>query len=153
MTRDDSLLNRMHDWMEIFMRHSMCNFIHYAKENGLSLSQCGALLHLHHMGQAGVTDLGEHLNVSSAGASQMLDRLVQQGLILRSEDPGDRRVKQIILSDKGHQIVEGSIRARISWLRDVFEDLSPREEEWIALALDALIEKASQLGYPYESEH
>ncbi len=146
------LMDRMRDWMDIFMRNSMRNFIHYAKENGLSLSQCGALLHLHHMGHAGVTDMGEHLNVSSAAASQMLDRLVQQGLILRSEDPGDRRVKHIMLSDKGHQILEGSIRARTSWLKDVFENLSPSEKDRIALALDALIDKASQLGYPDESE-
>jgi DNA-binding MarR family transcriptional regulator len=153
MLANDSLLNRMRDWMEIFMRNSMRNFIRYAKENGLSMSQCGALIHLHHMGSAGVTDLGDHLGVSSAAASQMLDRLVQQGLILRSEDPGDRRVKQIMLSDKGQQILEGGIRARISWLKDVFENLSPSEKEAIALALDALIDKASQLGYPNEPEH
>jgi DNA-binding MarR family transcriptional regulator len=146
------LTNRMRDWMEIFMRHSMRNFIHYAKENGLSLSQCGALLHLHHMGSAGVTDLGNHLGVSSAAASQMLDRLVQQDLILRSEDPGDRRVKQIVLTDKGHQILEGGIRARVSWLKEIFDILTPSEREQIAMGLDALIEKASQLGYPNEPE-
>jgi len=147
------LMDRMRDWMEIFMRHSIRNFIHYAKENGLSLSQCGALLHLHHIGRAGVTDMGEHLGVSSAASSQMLDRLVQQGLILRSEDPGDRRVKQIVLTDRGHRIVEETVCARVSWLNDVFDVLSPSEKDRIALALDALIDKASQLGYPNESEH
>lgn len=150
---DDMLMKRMRDWMEIFMHHSMRNFIHYAKDNGLSLSQCGALFHLHHMGRAGVTDVGDHLGVSSAAASQMLDRLVQQNLILRSEDPGDRRVKQIMLSEKGNQILEGGICARISWLEEVFDNLSPTDKEHIAKALDALIEKANQLGYPNESAH
>jgi len=150
---DDTLMNRMRDWMDIFMHHSMRNFIHYAKENGLSLSQCGALFHLHHKGCAGVTDMGDHLGVSSAAASQMLDRLVQQDLILRSEDPGDRRGKQIVLTDKGQQILKEAIRARVSWLEDVFDNLSPDDKEQIVLALDTLIESASQLGYPNKPKH
>jgi DNA-binding MarR family transcriptional regulator len=153
MVDDDVLMNRMRAWMEIFMRNSMRNFIRYAKENGLSMSQCGALIHLHHMGSAGVTDLGDHIGVSSAAASQMLERLVQQDLILRSEDPGDRRVKQIALTDKGHRIMEESICARVSWLDDVFDLLSPGERKQIATALDTLIEKAAQLHSPNESEN
>jgi DNA-binding MarR family transcriptional regulator len=150
---DDMLMNRMQEWMGIFMHHSMRNFIRYAKDNGLSLSQCGALIHLHHIGSAGVTDMGDHLGVSSAAASQMLDRLVQQDLIQRSEDPCDRRGKQIVLTDKGHRILKEAIRARVSWLEDVFVNLNPDENEQIALALNTLIEKASQLGYPKELEH
>ena len=153
MMGDDTLMNRMHEWMGIFMHHSMRNFIRYAKDNGLSLSQCGALIHLQHQGCAGVTDMGDHLGVSSAAASQMLDRLVQQDLILRSEDPGDRRGKQIVLTDKGHRILKEAIRARVSWLEDVFDNLSPDEKEQIVMALDTLIESASQLGYPNEPKH
>ncbi len=153
MADNETLMNKMRAWMEIFMRHSMRNFIRYAKENGLSLSQCGALIHLHHIGSAGVTDLGDHLGVSSAAASQMLDRLVQQDLILRSEDPGDRRVKQIVLTAKGQRIMEEGICARVSWLADVFNMINPSEKEQIARALDTLIEKATQLHSPNEPEH
>jgi DNA-binding MarR family transcriptional regulator len=149
----DLLMNKMQEWMEIFMHHSMRNFIRYAKDNGLSLSQCGALIHLHHSGCAGVTDMGDHLGVSSAAASQMLDRLVQQDLIQRSEDPCDRRGKQIVLTDKGQRIIKEAIRARASWLTDVFDALSPDEEKQIVLALETLIENASQLGYPKELGH
>ena len=92
------------------------------------MSQFGALFHLHRMGSSGVTDLGDHLGVTSAAASQMLDRLVQQGLILRSEDPNDRRVKQIVLTDKGHQVLQESIRARQGWLDDLAETLSDRRK-------------------------
>ena len=97
--------------------------------------------------------MGDHLGVSSAAARQMLDRLVQQDLILRSEDPGDRRGKQIVLTDKGHRILKEANRARTSWLEDVFEHLTPDDKDQIVLALDTLIESASQLGYPNEPKH
>ena len=150
---NDKLMTRMQEWVGIFMHHSMRNFIRYAKDNELSLSQFGALFHLQHQGCAGVTDMGDHLGVSCAAASQMLDRLVQQDLILRSEDPGDRRGKQIVLTDKGHRILKEANRARTSWLEDVFENLSPDDKDQIILALDTLIESASQLGYPNEPKH
>ena len=134
------------------MRHSMRNFIRYARESGLSMSQFGTLFHLHRMGTAGVTDLGQHLGVTSAAASQMLERLVQQDLILRSEDPTDRRVKQIVLTDNGRQVLDEGIRARQGWLVDLVEILSADEKDQITKALNTLIDKANQLGQPIEPE-
>ena len=40
------------------------------------------------------------MQVSPAGASQMVERLVQQGLVRRVESPGDRRVRQVHLPKK-----------------------------------------------------
>jgi DNA-binding MarR family transcriptional regulator len=130
------------------MRRSMRNFLHYARETGLSMSQISVLFHLRRMQSCGVTDLGDHLGVSSAAASQMLERLVQQGLILRSEDPQDRRVKQIVLTEKGRQVIEAGVAARQDWLVDLAESLSATEKQQIGVALNLLVDKASQLGQP-----
>ncbi|MGW8225083.1 MAG: MarR family winged helix-turn-helix transcriptional regulator [Anaerolineales bacterium] len=130
------------------MRRSMRNFLHYARETGLSMSQISVLFHLRRMQSCGVTDLGDHLGVSSAAASQMLERLVQQGLILRSEDPQDRRVKQIVLTDKGRQVIEAGVAARQDWLVDLAESLSAAEKQQIGVALNLLVDKASQLSQP-----
>lgn len=145
----DPFIVTLRKWIEIFMRHSMRNFIHYSKESGLSMSQIGALLHIHR-GASGVSDLGDDLGVSSAAASQMLERLVQSQLILRSEDPHDRRVKLLILTDKGRQIIQESLHARQSWLDDLAGALSPGEKEQIITSLNILIDKASQLEQPSE---
>ena len=99
------------------MHRSIRHLLRYARENGLSMSQFGALLHIHRMGSSGVTDLGDHLGVTSAAASQMLERLVQQGLILRTEDPNDRRVKQIVLTDKGLRFFKkASALVKVGWM-------------------------------------
>jgi DNA-binding MarR family transcriptional regulator len=152
MSSVDPVVSTLHQWIEVFMRRSTRNFIRYARKSGLSMSQLGAMFHLQRMGSTGVTGLGDHLGVSNAAVSQMLERLVQQGLILRSENPTDRRVKQIVLTDKGLQIYQESIRARQSWLDDLTEVLSTDEKEQITEALNILIDKANQLEQPIETE-
>ena len=59
----------------------------------------------------------------------MLDRLVQQGLIQRTENPDDRRVKQISLTEKGAEKFQESLRARTDWLAELAEMLTVSEKE------------------------
>jgi DNA-binding MarR family transcriptional regulator len=146
MSNTDPFISVFHQWIDVFMHRSMRRFIHYARDSGLSMSMIGALFHLHRKGSSGVTDLGERLGVTSAAASQMLERLVQQELILRSEDPNDRRVKQIVITDKGCRILEEGLCARQDWLKDLAEFLSIEEKEQITAAFNIMINKANQLG-------
>ncbi len=144
MRHADPFVASMQRWIEVFMRRSMRNFILYTKESGLSMSQAGALFFVHRQGTCGVTDLGEHLGVTSAAASQMLDRLVQQGLLARNEDPNDRRVKQIALTDAGERALRDSMHARQRWLVDLADAMSTSEKEQVMAALEILIERAAQ---------
>lgn len=133
------------EWIELFLRRSTREFIRYAKRSGLSISQIGALFHIHRAGDCGVSDLGDVLGITSAAASQMLERLVQQGLVVRTEAPHDRRARKITLTEKGCQVLRESIHARQSWLEDLPNLLSPAEQEQIVAALALLIAKAKQL--------
>jgi DNA-binding MarR family transcriptional regulator len=144
MRSTDLFVATLHSWIEIFMRRSMHNFILYSKESGLSMSQIGALFRIHRF-TSGVSDLGDNLGISKAAASQMLERLVQQELILRTEDPNDRRSKKIVLSEKGCQTLQESMDARQEWLNDLTLTLSPNEKEQIISALSILIEKTKQI--------
>ena len=143
----DPLVVALQTWIEISTHRSMRGFIRYARESGFSMSQLGALFHIHHKGISGVTGLGEHLGVTSAAASQMLERLVQQGLILRTEDPSDRRVKQISLTEKGLAVVREGTRVRQTWLYDLVDALSDSEKAIITEALHDLIDKAQKAGW------
>jgi DNA-binding MarR family transcriptional regulator len=145
MSETDPLVSTLEEWIDVFMHRSMRNFIQHARTCGLSMSQLGALFHLNSLGISGVTDLGEHLGVTSSAASQLLDRLVHLELIQRSEDPDDRRVKQIILTERGCQVLEESIRARQGWLGDLAEMIPQNKKTTIITALSTLIEHANQL--------
>ena len=153
MRQSDPFVTTLQRWIEVLMQRSIRDFMGYARESGLSMSQLGALFQIHRTGGSGVTDLGDNLGVTSSAASQLLERLVHQGLILRSEDPSDRRVKQLVLTEKGLQVLQESIRARQSWLSDLAGTLSDREKEAIIAALNILIDKANHLKQPVKSDN
>lgn len=144
MLEHASFVASFQEWIEIFMRNSLHSFILYSKESGLSMSQIGALSHIHR-GCGGVSDMGENMGITSAAASQMLERLVQQGLVLRTEDPIDRRAKRLVLTEKGVQVLQESIRHRQKWLDSLADTLTPAEQEQIAAALTLLVEKSARL--------
>lgn len=149
----DRFADTFQEWMEVAMRGSMRHFLRYARESGLSMSHFGALFHINRIGSCGVTEIGEHLGVTSAAASQMLDRLVQHGFILREEDPDDRRVRRIELTAEGQQVLEHGIRARQGWVDELASTLSADERRTITSALEILITKANQLHYEPVSDY
>ena len=132
-------------WIELFMHRSMRGFLHYAREHGLSMSQISTLFRLSHHGSLAVSEIGDGLGVSNAAASQLLDRLVQQELVTRAENPQDRREKQLILTEKGHCILLESTRTRQAWLELLVSTLTPEEQEKVTEVLEILIKKMNQL--------
>jgi DNA-binding MarR family transcriptional regulator len=121
----------------------MHNFFHFARDNNLSMPQMGALFQIQHR-KSKVTDLGENLKVSAPAASQMLEKLVQQGFIIRSEDPADRRAKHIVLTEKGNQILKEGILARQSWTKELAATMTEEEKETVLKAISLLLEKTKQ---------
>jgi len=146
-------LDAMGEWARVVMHHSMHGLIHYAKDNGLSMSQTVALFKIKRNGMCGVADVGEDLQVSSAAASQMLDRLVQQGFIQRSENPEDRRGKCLTLTDKGQSFLQKGIHVRQRWIEDLAASLSGEEMRAAALAVAMLVGKAKTLDVNAKHPH
>ena len=145
MENIDPVVKNLEEWMEVSMHHSMRDFIRFTKEKDLSMSQFGALLNIYHDGTCGVSDLGDVLGVTSAASSQMLERLVRQGLISRSEDPNDRRVKIVVLTEDGKQLIHESFLARRAWLGDLADMLSTAQKDQVLSSLQVLTDKAKHL--------
>jgi DNA-binding MarR family transcriptional regulator len=152
MDLNEAFVAALRDWTGVLMRRSMREFIRRSRQSGLSFSQIGVMFRIND-GRSSLSDLGGGLGITSAAVSQMMDKLVQQGLILRSEDPNDRRTKQLVLTDKGHQIVHESFHSRQAWLRDLANSLSEEEKRQVTASLHLLIQKANQLGPSAEPEH
>ena len=132
-------------WIELFMHRSMRGFLHYAREHGLSMSQISTLFRLSHHGSLAVSEIGDGLGVSNAAASQLLDRLVQQELVTRAENPQDRREKQLILTEKGRNILLESTRTRQAWLECLVSTLTPEEQIKVTEVMEILIKKMNQI--------
>src|SRR4030066_998002 len=145
MQSPDPFVNTLQEWFGIFRRRMMSNFFTYTRDKGLTMAQFGTMLHIFHKGGCGVSDIGSDLGVTNSAASQMLERLVQLKLITRSEDPIDRRVKQIVLTDKGRQILQASSQANQAWLESLVQSMTAETQNQVSDALVTLIDRANQL--------
>jgi DNA-binding MarR family transcriptional regulator len=132
-------------WASVFMRRSVHEFIVAMKDSGLSTSQLNTLMRLHYRGSCQVSGISDELGLTAAAASQIVDRLVGMGLIERSEDPKDRRVRQIRLTAKGRGLVGRGIEARIAWVHDLTRLIPSGELGTIIDVLGRLTQAADKL--------
>ncbi len=134
----------IHQWSEVFMHRSMRDFRRFMDTTGLSFSQITILMRLDHGGNTSVSEIGEQLGVTNAAASQAVDRMVGLGLIQRTEDPEDRRSKQLALTPKGRDLINKGIEARSRWVEGVTNALNPEQQQMIISALNLLTDAAQK---------
>ncbi len=140
----EPLVKTLQEVFSIVRQRMMGNIFIFARDKGLTMAQFGAMIQINHKGGCGVSDIGSDLGVTNSAASQMLERLVQLKLVTRSEDPSDRRVKLIVLTEKGHQILHEGNLANRSWLEDLARSMDEDEQDQVRNAVLILIEKARQ---------
>lgn len=81
--------------------------------SGLTLPQLIALSSLRQHGPLSVSQIAEFTHLSAAAASYLVDRLVELGYVIRSEDAIDRRKKKLRLSRTGRSLVDKLDKARL----------------------------------------
>ncbi len=75
-------------------------------DSGLTMQQFRVLMLLDGEGPVPHGDLAQSLGVGLATVTGLVDRLVGRGLVERSDDPADRRVRLVGLSAEGTDLVE-----------------------------------------------
>ena len=115
------------------------------EESGLSLTQCKVLLELGGLGQAAetwqVSDLAELFGVSVPSMSRAVDTLVKGGLASRVEDPADRRVRQVLITEKGKKLVKTLVTVRLAGIESFASTLSAAQRRKLDAAVDALMDR------------
>ena len=135
----------LRQWMDTFVHRSMRDSARFVKASGFSMPQFFLLMQVHRREHCGISDLSEHLEITNAATSQLVDKLVQAGLLARAEDPHDRRAKQVSLTPAGEAFIENAIAERSRWVDDLAAVLNTDEHQKVAEALEILTEAASRL--------
>jgi DNA-binding MarR family transcriptional regulator len=112
----------------------------------LTLSQLKILLMLHRSGGMSGRELAERIGVGLAALSGMIDRLVANDLVIRQEDPHDRRVRRISLSEGGAEIIGSIITAGAEKQRRLLSRLSDAELAQVAAAVQIMVRVAEELA-------
>jgi DNA-binding MarR family transcriptional regulator len=129
-----------------FMRHififSGGEHLRKMEESGLTLTQCKTLLML--AGPEGDEpyagrDIAERLHVSLPSVSRAVDELVRSRLVKRVEDPDDRRVRRLTITDKGRRLAGEIVAARIADLEAFAASLTPAQRDKLDEALEAML--------------
>jgi len=145
MTNSVQFTQSIRSWMDVFMHRSMRGWGLFAKSLGLSMPQFGVLMQLHHKGAFGMSEVSERFEITPAAASQLVDKLVQNGYIVREEDPNDRRAKLLNLTDKGRDVIRQGVEERYRWVDQLAERLTHEERAQISEALDIMTRVATDL--------
>lgn len=146
MSSTKPLQAAMREWSELFMSHSMREWGRYVKSTGLSMPQFSILMRLYHKGGCGISDIRAQLDSSPAAASQIVDRMLKDGLVERAEDPHDRRVKQVTLSARGRALIESGMEARHRWTANLLAQLPPDQQPAITESLRRLTHAVRKLN-------
>jgi DNA-binding MarR family transcriptional regulator len=145
MTSSSKIIQTIRQFTDIAMHHSMRERSHFAKAIGLSMPQFGILMQLHYRGNCGISDISDRFDITNAAASQLVDKLVQSGLIQREEDPNDRRAKLLNLTNKGKELIRQGIEERYRWVNQLAEKLTAEERAKVSDALNIMTEAAREL--------
>lgn len=93
----------------------------------ITLPQFFILSHLYKQGESKMSELANVMEVTTAAATGMMDRLVTSGYVMRLYDPKDRRVINIKLTQKGSDMVKRISHQRKQITSEVFSKISKEE--------------------------
>ncbi len=143
MSSSPLLIQTMRQFVDLAVHYSMRASGHFMKAKGLSTPQFSILMQLRHRGVCGMSEVSEQFEITPAAASQLVDKLVQNGLVRREEDPNDRRAKSLKLTEKGKELIAQGIEQRYRWVESLVGKLTPEERAKVGEAL-ALMTRAAQ---------
>ena len=111
-------------------------------DSGLTLAQLKSLFLITSKGSTNFRKLAEALGVTPANVTRIVDRLVEQGLVSRTEDPKDRRVTILQATDEGRAIIANLRESGINRMTQILMLLSLEELGALAQGLSAFIRAA-----------
>jgi DNA-binding MarR family transcriptional regulator len=106
---------------------------------GVTLHQLGALRHLAKQGPLTMNELAARMEVSPSSATQLVDRLVQHGLVERLPHPTDRRVLRVAISESASVAVRDFEKERSRGLAKLLAPLSEDELEVLASLAERIV--------------
>lgn len=127
------------DLLPVLARAMNCAIAELSQTLAVPPGQVKALLQLSRKEQMSVGEIADALHVSMPAASEIVDRLVDTGHVIRTADPADRRRVLVSASSESRQVMDQLVELRRSQVRRALLRLSPEDRPVASRALEALI--------------
>jgi DNA-binding MarR family transcriptional regulator len=129
------ILNEPRYAQDFYMLFEMMIY-QFQRMRGGQTSQIRVLRFLHNHGSANLKVLQEALAIKSAAMSELVTKLEECGLVVRTQSESDKRVKEIRLTDLGENTILQQIEREREM--DLFSSLNESERDSLENALRKL---------------
>ena len=121
------------------MKNSSAPMVVFAEQYDLSFTQLKLMFVLNNLGEAQpIGHLAELTGSTLPSMGRAVDGLVRHGLVTRTEDPLDRRVKRIEPTELGAKSMNAIYETRVNSLAEILDQLPSDEVDAFASALGPL---------------
>jgi DNA-binding MarR family transcriptional regulator len=112
----------------------------------LTMPQLKALMFVTEKDAATHGQIARTLGVTLSTITGIVDRLVDHGLVVRREDPDDRRITRVRPTPEGARLVNMLLRYRNDRMTAVLSQLSPDQLATVETAFQYLVSASSRLA-------
>jgi MarR family 2-MHQ and catechol resistance regulon transcriptional repressor len=146
----------VHVWL-ILMKAYRALLVHAQtsiRELDLGDSDFFVLEVLLHKGPLPVNTIGQKVHLTSGSISVAVDRLVSRGLVERSQNEPDRRVRLVQLTEAGRKLINSAFKEHADAMERAAAALSPAERSELMVLLRQLGKTAEAVSTrPGEAGH
>jgi DNA-binding MarR family transcriptional regulator len=144
---DVGLTRDMYALMSHLMRNSHVETFDLIAELDLSFTQIKALCAMDlEREDRSVKALAESMHVSLPAMSRAVDGLHARGFVDRDEDPSDRRMKRVRLTESGRAIASSLTEGRLAGVQAFLDSLSDEEAAALGRALGLILARNPALA-------
>ena len=130
-------------WLKIAVLHARAThrLADLLRPHALTVAQHDALAHLYVDDGISQQALAQRLLVSKGNVTGLVNRLADQGLVERRDDPEDRRARRITLTAAGRRTAEKALREQAKLVASMMSVLSDKDQETLRRLLDRMAQQ------------
>ena len=130
------------DFLNRFMMKSMQK---YAEEHGVTVPQARVILEVFLNKAISVKQLSQNLRMTQSTVSDIVDRLIDKGLLLKTPNPQDKRSVNITLTDGVLNIIDESSPEPLNRvIRDTLSILKPDDQDIVEKGMRLLVSAVAE---------
>ncbi len=137
---EEELIERVHEVLPEIGRRLYALVAEHPKVAGRPLGQIKAMLYLYRQGQCTVSEIAAKVGVSMPAASELIDRLVDDGFVERQVNPADRRQVLVRLTPQAQAYGTEIHALRRAQIQTTLDRLLPEHREAFVRGLTVLAE-------------
>lgn len=99
------------------------------KEGGLTVSQFAVLEVLYHKGDLRISEIIDKILSTGGNMTVVIDNLVKDNLVMRYNDPNDKRVNLIRITEKGRDLISEIFPKHLENINEIFSSLTAEEKK------------------------